>query len=446
MTRTILENPKTAQQNTMQLEEKSGFITPYWMKKVENFYRSIIPSHIGKDKQIWLYTSEDVVDFVNKIKDQNYNISNIQYICIVGTISGVYDIFDFFTDLKNKLPEDAKIIYSNYNWRLEPAFKLSAFLGFSRKSIWGAYYRNEDLDCFLNMSGWENVFQMNRYLLPFELGFITKIFDFLVRLPLLDCFALNTIFIARTKNEKKYEDHSVTVLVPCKNEEENIEAIVKRTPEIGKNTELLFINDNSTDKTEEKILQLQKQLPEKNIRIVQGEGKGKGEAVRVGMKEAKGDICMVLADDLSVIPEDLPQFYDAINSRRADFINGTRMIYHQEDEAMKLANLVGNYFFSFVFSYILEQRITDTLCGTKVFWRKDWPAFEEMRSILKNKDVWGDYNLIFGAARFGLKMGELPVRYFQRLKGLTKMTKRIKNGFIMLRVAWYALWQIKFFG
>ena len=446
MSRTILENPKITQQKTIQLEKNEGFITSYWKKKVEKFYRSIIPSNINEDNQVWLYTTEDVLTFTKKIKAPDYNVSNVQYVCVVGTISGVYDIFDFFTDLKNRLPEDAKIIYSNYNWKFESVFKLSAFLGFSRKSIWGAYYRNEDLDCFLNMCGWENVFRMNRCLVPFELGFISKIFDVLVRLPLLNCFALNTIFVARKKNEKSYEDHSVTVLIPCKNEEENIEAIVKRTPKIGKSTELLFINDKSTDGTEQRVLQFQKQLPEKNIKIIQGEGKGKGEAIRAGMKEVTGDICMILDADLSVIPEDLTQFYEAINSRRADFINGTRMIYPQEGEAMKSANLVGNYFFSFVFSYILEQRITDTLCGTKVFWRKDWPVFEEMRSILKNKDVWGDYNLIFGAARFGLKIGELPVKYFQRLKGVTKMTKRIKNGLVMLRVAWYALWQIKFFG
>jgi glycosyltransferase involved in cell wall biosynthesis len=244
--------------------------------------------------------------------------------------------------------------------------------------------------------------------------------------------------------EGTVEDHSTTVLIPCKNEEDNIRAAVKRMPDFGKSVELLFINDKSTDRTEEEIHLCQKEYPDKKIVLVQGKGLGKGEAVRTGMKVATGDICMILDADLTVIPEDLPHFYEAINFRRADFVHGTRFVYSQEEGAMRFANIIGNTGFSIIFSYILEQRTSDTLCGTKVFWRRDWPIFEETKEILQNSDLWGDYNLIFGASRFGLKIGQLPVRYFERLEGITKMNKRIKNGLIMIRVAWHALWSVKF--
>jgi glycosyltransferase involved in cell wall biosynthesis len=295
------------------------------------------------------------------------------------------------------------------------------------------------------MSGWENVQRINRYILPFEFGIIGKVIDIFAKLPLLNNFALNTMFIARkTAESNPNKEHSVTVLVPCKDEEGNIEGIVKRIPDFGEGVEILFINDKGTDNTEEKILDCQKKYSSRNIKLIQGRGGGKSKAVRVGMEHATGDICMILDADLAVIPEDLPQFYYALNYRRADFLHGTRMVYPQEDDAMRPANLLGNIFFSGLFSYILDQRITDTLCGTKVFWRRDWHIFEEMREILKNADMWGDYNLIFGAARFGLKIGELPVRYFQRLKGLTKVTQRIRNGLTLLRMTWYALWEIKY--
>ncbi len=446
MKRSILLNPKLNRKASLQLGVKEGFITPYWRKRIIQFYRSIIPSHIKREAQIWLTRPEEIVEFAEKIKNPNYDLSLIEYVCIVDTIADVYDIIDFFGNLRNKLNEHAKIIYSNFNWLWYPIFNLSGFLGFSRKRGLGNFYREMDIDCFVEMSGWDNVKKIKRYILPFEAPLIGPLFDnFLVKLPLFSLFSLNTIFIARKSYEFQAKERSVTVLIPCKNEEDNIEGVVKRMPNFGKKIELLFINDKSTDRTEERILYYQRKFPEKNILLLQGKGIGKGEAIREGMKNATGDICMILDADLTVIPEDLPQFYEVIKSRRADFIHGTRLVYPQEEGAMRFANIIGNVAFSIIFTYILEQRTTDTLCGTKVYWRRDWPLFEQMKSILKYSDVWGDYNLIFGASRYGLKIAQLPVRYFERLSGVTKMNKRIKNGLIMLNVAWNALWNVKFF-
>jgi hypothetical protein len=445
MSRSILKNPKLKQEASIQIGAREGIITALWRKRIIDFYKSIIPSHIDESRQVWLTTPQEIVDFSEKLKDVEYDMSSLEYVCIVETIADIYDIIDFFTRLNNKLPDNTKILYSNFNWAWAPLFRIAGILGFTRNRTFGNFVRDEDLNCFLDMSGWENVKRMKRYILPIKLPLLSTFFDnFLVRLPIFKNLAVNTFFIARKRSEGKAEDHSVTVMIPCKNEEDNIEAAVKRMPSFGKSIEILFINDKSTDRTEEEILRCQKEYHEKKIVLAQGKGIGKGEAVRDGIKKATGDICIILDADLTVIPEDLPQFYEAINSRRADFVHGTRFVYAQEKGAMRFANIIGNNLFSIIFSYFLEQRTTDTLCGTKVFWRKDWPIFEEMKEILKNSDLWGDYNLIFGASRFGLKVSQLPVRYFERLEGITKMNKRIKNGLIMLRISWHALWSVKF--
>ncbi len=445
MDRSILKNPKLNQGASIQIGARDGMITPVWRKRIIDFYSSIIPSHIDRSRQLWIETPQDIADFTERLKDDQYDLSSIEYICIVESIADIYDITDFFIRLKEKLPDNARVLYSNFNWMWAPLFRISGLLGFSRNRKYGNFVRDDDLNCFLDISGWENVKRMRRYILPFKLPLISAFLDnFLVRLPVFKGLAVNTFFIARKISEGKSKDHSVTVLIPCKNEQDNIEAAVRRMPDFGKSLEILFINDQSTDHTKEEILRCQREYPEKNITLVQGKGIGKGEAVRQGMKKAAGEICMILDADLTVIPEDLPQFYEAINTRRADFIHGTRFVYPQETGAMRFLNIIGNSAFSMIFSYILEQRTTDTLCGTKVFWQRDWPVFEEMRAILKNADLWGDYNLIFGASRFGLKISQLPVRYFERLEGMTKMNRRIKNGLIMLRVAWHALWHVKF--
>lgn len=445
MERSILENPKLNQEASIQLGARDGIITSSWRKRVVDFFNSIIPSHIDKSRQLWLSTPEEIVEFTGKLKDEQYDLSSKEYVCIVESIADIYDLIEFFALLKNKLPDNAKILYTNFNWKWAPFFRISGVMGFSRNRAFGNFVADDDLNSFLDMSGWENVKRIKRYILPFNLPLVSAFFDnFLVRLPIFKNLAVNTFFIARKLSQGKCEDHSVTVLIPCRNEEDNIQAAVTRMPSFGKSLELLFINDKSTDGTEKEIISCKEKYPDKNIVLIQGKGVGKGEAVREGIKNATGDICMILDADLTIIPEDLPQFYEAINSRRTDFVHGTRFVYPQEDGAMRFVNIIGNTGFSILFTYIMDQRTTDTLCGTKVFWRRDWPIFEEMKSILRDSDIWGDYNLIFGASRFGLKVAQLPVRYFERLEGITKMNKRLKNGLIMLRVAWHALWSVKF--
>lgn len=192
-------------------------------------------------------------------------------------------------------------------------------------------------------------------------------------------------------------------------------------------------------------MELIKKYPGKKIRVVDGPGICKAENVWTCFEHATGDIVMILDADLTVVPEELPYFYEAIAYDYGEFINGSRLVYPMHKEAMKMFNVIGNKFFSALFSYILDTKIKDTLCGTKVMWRKDYERIKRLRGSWGIQDRWGDYELIFGAAKHHLKIIDLPVHYVERTYGETKMTHRLKNGWIMLRMCKVSLVKIKFF-
>jgi glycosyltransferase involved in cell wall biosynthesis len=228
---------------------------------------------------------------------------------------------------------------------------------------------------------------------------------------------------------------STTVVCPCRNERGNIRDAVARTPQLGSRTELLFVDGNSTDGTVEEIeAVIQEYRGPLEIRLLhQGDGKGKGDAVRKGFAAATGDVLMILDADLTVPPEDLPKFYRALFRGKGDFINGVRLVYPMEGQAMRFLNLLGNKFFSSALSWVLEQPIKDSLCGTKVLYRRDYQRIADNRNFFGDFDPFGDFDLLFGAARLNMKIADLPVRYRARTYGDTKID-RFRNGFMLLRM------------
>ncbi|HMY67214.1 MAG TPA: glycosyltransferase family 2 protein, partial [Leptospiraceae bacterium] len=271
---------------------------------------------------------------------------------------------------------------------------------------------------------------LNRYLAP---------------LPFFRNFTLVNILIARPLfQDEKRKKLSVSVVVPARNESGNIEKIIERLPKMGPDDELIFVEGNSTDDTWQKIQEYAaKYKNEKNIRIFQQEGKGKGDAVRKGFSNAEKDILMILDADMTVPPEDLPRFYSAIVKGKGEFINGSRLVYPMEKEAMRFFNLLGNKFFAMAFSFVLGQRFKDTLCGTKVLTRENYILLSKNRSYFGEFDPFGDFDLIFGAARMGLKIVEIPIIYRERTYGTTNIS-RWKHGAILLGMLIFAARKIKF--
>jgi glycosyltransferase involved in cell wall biosynthesis len=251
-------------------------------------------------------------------------------------------------------------------------------------------------------------------------------------------------FTIARKEAFEPKEHSVSIIIPCRNEAGNIEDAVTRIPKFGSHIEILFGDDKSTDGTADKVREMIAKYPDKDIKLYNGPGISKSENVWAGFDLAACDIVLILDADLTVIPEELPYFYEAITKRNGEFINGSRLVYPMHNNAMKLFNIIGNKFFSIAFSYILDRPIKDTLCGTKVMWRRDYQRIKKLRGTWGLTDRWGDYELIFSAAKLNLKIIDLPVHYYERVYGETKMTGRIQNGIIMLKMCWAALNKIKF--
>ena len=217
-----------------------------------------------------------------------------------------------------------------------------------------------------------------------------------------------------------------------------------RTPVMGPDDELIFVEGNSTDDTWKTICRLQEKYQgTRTIRIDQQEGKGKGDAVRKGFALAKKEILMILDADLTVPPEELPRFYDALVSNKGEFINGSRLVYPMEKQAMQFLNLLGNKFFAALFSFVLGQRFKDTLCGTKVLSRDNYSKLASHRKYFGEFDPFGDFDLIFGASRMALRIVEVPVHYRERKYGETNI-ERWRHGLILLRMLRFAAARIKF--
>ncbi|HEY1587418.1 MAG TPA: glycosyltransferase family 2 protein, partial [Polyangia bacterium] len=304
-----------------------------------------------------------------------------------------------------------------------------------------------DLQNLLELNHFEVIRSGTAQLLPIDIPVAASVANrYFAQLPGLRHLALTQYFVCKLAaggGPLPTRDYSCTVVVPCKNERGNVDDIVARTPDMGKGTELIFVDGNSNDGTVEAIEKHIRAGTRKNMRLIhQGDGKGKGDAVRKGFAAATGDVLFILDADLTVPPEDLPKFYAAIAEGKAEFVNGSRLVYPMEGEAMRFLNSLGNKFFGLALSAILEQRLKDTLCGTKVLFRRDYERIAANRGFFGDFDPFGDFDLLFGAAKQNLKIVELPIRYRARTYGETKIS-RFKEGAILARMTWHAFQKFK---
>ena len=238
-------------------------------------------------------------------------------------------------------------------------------------------------------------------------------------------------------------DPAVSIVVPVRNEAGNIPCIFERLPEMGAGTELIFVEGHSTDDTVAAIERAIAENPGRRCTLLRQTGRGKGDAVRLGFGAARGDVLMILDADLTVRPEDLPRFYQALACGKGDFINGVRLVYPMQEQAMRFFNLLGNKFFSLAFSWLLGQPVKDTLCGTKVLSRAHYQRIAANRAYFGEFDPFGDYDLIFGAAKQNLKIIDMPIRYQDRTYGATNID-RWRHGLLLFQMLGIAALRLKF--
>jgi ubiquinone/menaquinone biosynthesis C-methylase UbiE len=354
------------------------------------------------------------------------------------------DIQMVFRSLKSVSHNQTRIIIAAYNYSWEPILKFVEWLGLKKKSGQQNWLSVHDIQNLLYLEGFDVFRKAKRMLLPVNIPLISFFVNkYLARLPLFNHFCLDQFIFARNSCVQK-TDYSVSIVIPARNESGNIENALSRMHRFGTSQQIIFVEGNSTDDTWEIINKMViKYKHSWNILAIKQPGKGKGDAVREAFSKASGDILMILDADLTVEPEQLPKFYEAIAEGKAEFINGSRLMYPMEKNAMRTLNEFGNRFFSAVFSWLLEQQIKDTLCGTKVMFRKDYLKLERNRSFFGDFDPFGDFDLIFGAYKLNLKIVDLPVRYQERVYGTTNIS-RFKHGWLLLRMVGFALSKIKF--
>lgn len=368
------------------------------------------------------------------------------YVVLADTIGYLPDVQKVLEGVRKVMTDRSRLIITYYNYLWEPLLRLLEAMGLRMPQPEQNWLPLQDIHNLLYLSGFEVVKKGYQLLLPFEIPFLATLMNrYLARLPWLRNLCLVEWVIAKPIPEPMDPTKMVcSVVIPCRNEKANIEDAVRHTPMMGKGTEIIFVDGASSDGTVEEIQRMQKQFPEKTIKLIhQSDPKGKYDAVKMGFEAATGELLMILDADLTVPPEDLPKFFSAYAEGKGEFINGSRLVYPMEKQAMRFLNLLGNKFFGMAFSFLLEQRFTDTLCGTKVISRANYENLKKGRDYFGDFDPFGDFDLLFGASKLNLKIVELPIRYRERTYGITKI-RRFHHGMILLKMCWVAMRKLKF--
>lgn len=363
-------------------------------------------------------------------------------IIISDTLNFAADVQRLLEQLQTVAHPDTRLFVNFHNSLWRPLLSLATWVGLKNRQPQNSWLASSDVLNLLQLAGWSPVSRQGRLLLPFRLLGL----DYLVNrwiAPLLPWLCLTVFISARPGRGVLAGRPTVSVIIPARNEAGNIAAAVRRTPEMGAGTELIFVEGHSRDDTWARIEEAARENPQRKIKIMRQTGKGKGDAVRLGFAAATGDILMILDADLTMPPEELPKFYEVLASGRAEFANGVRLVYPMDKEAMQFLNLCANKAFGLIFTWLLGQPVKDTLCGTKVLRRVHYEKIAANRAYFGDFDPFGDFDLLFGAAKLSLKIADVPIRYKERTYGTTNI-QRWKHGWLLLRMVAFAARKLKF--
>ena len=364
-------------------------------------------------------------------------------ILLSDTIGQLDDCQATLEKLHSLCTPETRVVIAYYNQIWRPILWLGEKLGLKMPEPVNSWLSIADLEGVLRLADFEVVKREWRQLTPRRLfglgGFINA---YIATLPLIRRLSLRSYVVARPAKPQPRQAISATVVIPCRNEHGNIENAITRLPRFCDDIEVIFVEGHSKDGTYEECLRVRDAYPQYDIKVMRQTGRGKGDAVRMGFAAARGDVLMILDADLTMPPEALPKFYEPIASGKGEFVNGTRLVYPMESGAMRFLNYLANRSFALIFSWLLTQRFTDTLCGTKVLSRAHYRRIEAGRSYFGEFDPFGDFDLIFGAAKLNLKFVEIPIRYSDRRYGETQIS-RFRHGWLLLRMVLFAFRKLK---
>jgi SAM-dependent methyltransferase len=373
--------------------------------------------------------------------------SKFDYVILSEVLGDLTNIQRVLENLRGLCHPHTKIVISFHNFLWEPILHFAERIGQRRPQTPQNWLSMNDVINLLNITGYQSVKIGRRCLLPKYIPLISNFINrYITPLPIINHLALTNYIVARQyiPNTHITTEYTVSVIIPARNEAGNIAAAINRLPQLGKHTEIIFVEGHSQDNTWEQIqTSMREYQGDFIIKAFQQSGKGKGDAVRLGFDKATGDILIILDADLTVQPEELVNFVSVIISGRGEFVNGSRLVYPYSQAAMPWLNTLANKFFALVFSFLLGQNIKDTLCGTKVLWRDDYLRIVANRSYFGDFDPFGDFDLLFGAAKLNLHIVEVPVCYQPRTYGKSNIA-HVREGIVLLKMCLHAARKIKF--
>ena len=366
------------------------------------------------------------------------------YIILSDLVNDLWDVQAMLSGLQAYCAPHTRLILNCHRHLWNIPLRIAQTVGIATPNLPQNWLTRRDLINLLEITGFQCLQGWNEIIAPVALPlganfanrYLAKIWPFYA-------LGLANFMVARPLQKPLCANPTVSVIVAARNEAGHIEELLARIPEMGGGTDIVFVEGNSTDDTFATIQRCIAAHPERRCQLLKQTGKGKGDAVRLGFEQATGDILMILDADITVPPEDLPRFYALLTNGAAEFVNGVRLVYPMADDAMRFLNLLGNKFFSWAFSWLLGQPIRDTLCGTKVLWRSGYQRIAEQRAYFGEFDPFGDFDLLFGAARLNLKILEVPIRYRARRYGETNIS-RWRHGWLLLKMVVFAARRIKF--
>ncbi len=412
-------------------KEKKSFLRKEW----ENILIDQIDFNQleSDEKKIILRDKTEIENFLKKdwkLKD------NLEKIIIIPPLNNFYDVVKFMKKIDEITNDNVILVVNFFSKSWLAIFKVFSRFNFIKNYKESLFFSENIFNIFLEASNFEISKKIKNISMPFKIPFISNLINIIFSLlPFLSFFSFSKVYYLR-KKKISLKDHLMSIIIPCKNEEGNIKNIIADNfkNKLTFKYEIIFVDDCSDDKTLSVMQEEKKNNSDIDIKIVNGVGNGKSRAVDAGVKSSIGDYCIILDADITVKVEDLELFYHAIKNNNADLINGSRLIYKVERKSMRTLNYFGNIFFSIIVSYISEKYVSDVLCGTKCFKRKSWVKYEDFRKKYRLNDIWGDFNIIFASSFIGEKVIDLPVRYYERVQGVSKMGKRFFNFLNMLKV------------
>jgi SAM-dependent methyltransferase len=369
-------------------------------------------------------------------------------ILLFNVVTHLADVQQAFENLRPLTHSRTRVLVYSYSRLWQPALRLAEGLGLKHRQPAESWLPPEELAQMLSLADFEVVREERHVVCPVRIPLLSDLLNrYIGRLPAADAFSLMFGIVARPAPHlflgARAPSPSVSVVIPCRNEAGHVPELVARLPSLAPGSEFLFVEGHSRDDTEAALGRAIAANPHRPFRLLKQTGIGKGDAVRRGFAEARGEVLLILDSDMGVAPEDIAKFVAALVRGKGELINGSRMVYPMEGRAMRFLNLIANKAFALLFAWLLGQQVRDTLCGTKALYREDYQRIAANRSFFGEFDPFGDFDLLFGAARLNLRIVDVAVRYHERKHGQTNIS-RFRHGWLLLRMSVFAARKLKF--